>query len=152
MLARGREQRGYSKHQETGGRVFNSQVEDPLDQVASLQAANRRPARSSKVAIAVPSLKQTYTKSLGSNMSKLIRMNGSSLRNRRKNKRDEKREQCARAATRKSDSIDSSSSKGGRKSSGGRRGKLNMMIGNLLTSVAQPGRVSAQSNRCGCGR
>ena len=110
MLARGREQRGYSKRQEPGGRVFNSQVEDPLDQAASLQAANR-----------VPRLKQAYTKSLGSNMSKLIRMNGSSQRNRRKNKRDEKREQCARAATRRSDSIDSSSSEGGRKSSGKKR-------------------------------
>ena len=132
MVRRDRQQRGHSRRQEQGGRVFYSGSDDPLerpadmlDQAESQQAANR-PARSGEVAIELPRRKQSYTKSMGGFMSKLTSGNASvtSKRNRRKNKHEEeKREQCARAAIRRSDSMDSSSSEDEHKLSSGEKRK-----------------------------
>ena len=116
MVRKDRQQRGYSRRDEQGGRVFYSGSDDPLEQAASQQAADR-PARPGKVAISVPHTKQSFTKSMGGFMNKLTSGSASMMsnRNKRKNKpeKNEKREKCARAAISRSDSMDSSSSEGG---------------------------------------
>ena len=105
-------QRGYSRPQEQG-RVFNSDLVDPLDLAMSARTTNR-PTGLRKVAVAVPRTK--FTKTMGRFMSKFLNNNASMTL---------KRRQLFNAAeSRKEQSSDISVSDGREKLSSGYKRKL----------------------------